>query len=416
MTRHLLRLIWNRKRSNFLIMVEILFAFLVLEGVMLMATYYANNQRQPLGFSIDRVWGVRIDTKEERNDDKAVKAAQMAIVHQLFNAVRDLPQVEAACGGFTTPYANASWTSDFRTGGREIDYAMNTGTDECDDVYGITLTRGRWFDRGDDGAAYTPVVVNEQFAREVFGDTEPINKIVPKDRDLEEEKRRAERGDPAPKPMRVVGVMQDFRQHGEYAAPENYVFQRVDMSAPDASPERMIIIKVRAGTPMAFEETLAERLQSVAKDWSFGITVLTAQREDKLLSYTGPLTLLAIVAGFLLLMVGLGLTGVVWQNVTQRIREIGLRRAKGARIENIHRQILGELIVMTSLALLVGVLLLAQLPVLPLPPDLLFVPGPVFVLSIVLSVLAIYALTLLCGWYPARLATKIQPAEALHYE
>jgi putative ABC transport system permease protein len=382
----------------------------------LMATYYANNHRQPLGFSIDRVWAVRIDTKEERSEDKAVQAAQMAVVQQLFNAVRDLPQVEALCGGFTTPYSNASWTSDQKVGGRKIDYAVNTATDDCDDVYGITLTRGRWFDRGDDGAAYMPVVVNEQFARDVFGDTDPINKIVPKDRDLEEEKRRAEHGEPAPKPMRVVGVIEDFRQHGEYAAPENYVFQRVDMSAPDARPERMMVIKVRSGTPLAFEEPLAARLQSVAKDWSFDISVLTAQREDKLLSYTGPLTLLAIVAGFLLLMVALGLTGVVWQNVTQRIREIGLRRAKGARIENIHRQILGELVVMTSLALLVGVLLLAQVPVLPMPPDLLFVSGAVFVVSILISVLVIYVLTLLCGWYPARLATKIQPAEALHYE
>ena len=42
-------------------------------------------------------------------------------------------------------------------------------------------------------------------------------------------------------------------------------------------------------------------------------------------------------------MVALGLSGVVWQNVTQRTAEIGLRRAKGARIGDIHRQILGEL-------------------------------------------------------------------------
>jgi putative ABC transport system permease protein len=415
MTRHLLRLIWNRKRSNFLIMVEILSAFLVLEGVVLMATHYANNYRQPLGFSIDRVWGVRIDTKE-RTEDKAVHAAQMATVRQLFNAVRDLPQVEAACGGFTIPYANSSWTSGHKMGGRQIDYALNTATDDCDEVYGITLKSGRWFDRGDDGAAYAPIVVNELFARDVFGDADPINKTVPKDPDPQEEKRRADRGDPPPKPQRVVGVIQDFRQHGEYATPENYIFERVNMSAPDASPERMMIIKVRAGTPPSFEETLAERLQSVAKDWSFGITVVTTQREDKLLSYTGPLAILAIVAGFLLMMVALGLTGVVWQNVTQRIREIGLRRAKGARIENIHQQILGELVVMTSFALLIGVLLLAQVPLLPLPPDVLWVPAPVYVLSIVISVLAIYVLTLLCGWYPARLATKIQPAEALHYE
>ena len=97
MTRHVLRLIWNRKRSNFLIMVEILCAFLVLEGVMVLAAHYANNYRQPLGFSIDRVWAIRMDAKS-RSEDKAVRAAQMATVHQLFNAVRDMPEVEAICG------------------------------------------------------------------------------------------------------------------------------------------------------------------------------------------------------------------------------------------------------------------------------------------------------------------------------
>jgi putative ABC transport system permease protein len=415
MTRHVFRLIWNRKRSNFLIMVEILCAFLVLEGVMVMATHYANNYRQPLGFSIERVWGIRMDTKQ-RGEDKAVRAAQMATMMQLFNAVRDLPEVESVCAGFTTPYSNASWGSGHKMNGRQIDYGLNSATDDCNKVYGITVKRGRWFDRSDDGAAYSPIVVNELYVRDVFGGAEPFNKNEPRDRDPEAERYYAERGEKPPKPRRVVGVIEDFRQHGEYATPGAYAFERVDLTDPEAGPSRMLIIKVRPGTTPAFEEKLATRLQSVAKDWSFGITLLDNQRDDKLLSYTGPLTLLAIVAGFLLLMVTLGLTGVVWQNVTQRIREIGLRRAKGARIENIHRQILGELIVMASLALFVGVLLAAQVPLLPLPAGLTWIPLSVFVLSLVLSVVAIYALTLLCGWYPARLATKIQPAEALHYE
>jgi putative ABC transport system permease protein len=115
-------------------------------------------------------------------------------------------------------------------------------------------------------------------------------------------------------------------------------------------------------------------------------------------------------------MVALGLTGVVWQSVTQRIREFGLRRAKGATIANVRRQVLIEMVIMTSLALLVGVALLGQLPLLPLPKPLQIVNGPVFVASLGLSALAIYLLTLACGWYPSRLATKIEPAQALHYE
>jgi putative ABC transport system permease protein len=71
---------------------------------------------------------------------------------------------------------------------------------------------------------------------------------------------------------------------------------------------------------------------------------------------------------------------------------------------------------MASFALLVGVALLAQLPLLPLPSEVSVISAPVFVTSIVISVTAIFAITLLCGWYPSRLATRVQPAEALHYE
>ena len=155
---------------------------------------------------------------------------------------------------------------------------------------------------------------------------------------------------------------------------------------------------------------------AAAGAWSFEVEPLDAMRVDKLRQYTIPLMVVGTIAGFLLLMVGLGLTGVVWQSVTQRIREFGLRRAKGASIRSIRAQVLTEMMIMTSLALIVGVALIAQLPLLPLPSEMRVIPAPVFVGSIIVSALAIYALTLLCGWQPSRLATRIQPAEALHYE
>ena len=112
----------------------------------------------------------------------------------------------------------------------------------------------------------------------------------------------------------------------------------------------------------------------------------------------------------------LGLTGVVWQSVTERTREFGLRRAKGATIANVRQQVLVELTIMSSIALIAGVALVGQLPLLPLPTDIWVFPPSVFITSVVVSVAAIYVLTLLCGWYPSRLATRIRPAEALHYE
>ena len=65
---HLLRLIWNRKRQNFLLTVEIFFSFLTLFGVVLIGMQYANNARHPVGYQIARVWSIGVDRKEPADD------------------------------------------------------------------------------------------------------------------------------------------------------------------------------------------------------------------------------------------------------------------------------------------------------------------------------------------------------------
>jgi len=415
MTRHLIRLIWNRKRQNFLLTVEMFFSFLTLFGVVLVAAHYINNSRQPLGYEIDRVWSMSVDRKES-DQDPAVKARHRQTYEQVLMALRDLPQVEAVGAAFSGPYANSNWGSGSRlAGGRDVDYGVNNATDSYAALLKIPIVEGRWFSREDDAATWTPVVVNRRLAREIFGDGTAVGKVI-------EEERGAEETSPGPKEKpsvkRVIGVVEDFRQNGELSSPGNYLFYRMRFDPPDpkaALPER-IFIRLAPGTPAAFEETLVRKAMAAAGAWSFEVEPLDAMRVDKLREYTIPLMVVGTIAGFLLLMVGLGLTGVVWQSVTQRIREFGLRRAKGATIRGVRAQVLTEMMIMTSLALIVGVALIAQLPLLPLPSEMRVVPAPVFVGSIIVSALAIYVLTLLCGWQPSRLATRIQPAEALHYE
>ncbi len=66
MIKHLLKIIWNRKRVNGLILTEIVLSFLVLFGVIVMATLYTVNYRRPLGFSVERVWSVGVDPHVSR--------------------------------------------------------------------------------------------------------------------------------------------------------------------------------------------------------------------------------------------------------------------------------------------------------------------------------------------------------------
>jgi putative ABC transport system permease protein len=428
MIKHLLKLVWNRKRINFLITVEIFISFIVLFVVMLFAVYYGDSYRQPLGFNYEQVWRVEVEANIEQDagrsdqtttangdqqqpqplpESEAAKSAKL-----LMQTVKEFDEVESVATGSVTPYGGSWSRSGVGERGHMIDFLINTVSDDYIQVMGLTITRGRWFNKEDDGAQYRPLVINESLARDVFGDEDPIGKPLRKPGAQEDSGAPAFRAN-QPRPGRVVGVITDFRQGGEYAGLDGYLIERQEFGAEMPRPPKNLMIKVRSGVTAAFEEKLIKRLQAIAKDWSFEIEPLSKMRESANQSRLAPLIAGALVAGFLMIMVGLGLTGVLWQNVTQRTKEIGLRRAKGATARRIHRQILAELLIIATAGLGAGVAVIVQFPLLDLTG---FISVEVYTMSIVVSLAVIYALTIVCGLYPSWMATKVQPAEALHYE
>ena len=422
MTRHLLRLVWNRKRSNLLVALEILLSFLVLTAVTTLAVFYADNYRRPLGFDVDRIWTVTIEmneagrssvirqsdgTEAPQAPDAKSRARQdrLARIGQLLLAIRDMPEVEAVAGAAITPYSGNSWNSDIEIGGRRYRYGASAGTDDLATAMGITLTRGRWFSKEDDGAAWQPVVINERLAREMFPDKDPVGQFVSEQSP----------GDAPASRMRIVGVIREFRKDGEFAAPENFLFTRarLDDASGEVEPIREIVIRVRPGTTAEFEARAVARLRAAAPDWTFQAEPLPKSRETAHMFWLAPLAAAGIVSAFLLVMVGMGLTGVLWLHVTQRTKEIGLRRAKGATVANVRRQLVGEVALVTGVATLAGAAIVAQLPVL----DVFGAVSPaVYAISIGVSLVCIFSLTLACAWMPARVASSIEPAEALRYE
>jgi putative ABC transport system permease protein len=103
----------------------------------------------------------------------------------------------------------------------------------------------------------------------------------------------------------------------------------------------------------------------------------------------------------------------LWQSVTTRIREIGVRRALGASAADVRWQVIGELMVMATIAMAGGTLVVLQFPFLDLLGP---VPASVFAAGLSLTIVSLYGLALVCGLHPARLATTVHPSEALRYE
>ncbi|HSR97148.1 MAG TPA: FtsX-like permease family protein [Kofleriaceae bacterium] len=401
MIRHLFRLVWNRKRANALVVLEILLCFIVVFGVLVFGVAMADNLRRPLGYTTTDVWSVSFGRELDAVGDP--KAGE--VIDRLLQVARGLAPVEAVAANLITPYSTNEAVTNAAVNGRTISFAFSTATDDIAAVLRLNLVAGRWFGRQDDHARDTPTIVTSDLARELFGEADPIGREIPS---------AAPPPGAEPSPARrIIGVLSAYRAGGELAGGALFALYRADPGNPRISVPRSLLLRVRPGTPRAFEEQLVKTLQAAVPDYQFAVEPLSEIKAKYRDRYVLPLGIAAVVAGFLIVMVALGLTGVLWQNVTKRTKEIGLRRATGATARQISLQILGETWILTTLALAAGAVLVLQLPLLELLP---FVTAPVFAVSFALSLVTLYALATLCAFYPSWLATRISPTEALRHE
>jgi putative ABC transport system permease protein len=130
--------------------------------------------------------------------------------------------------------------------------------------------------------------------------------------------------------------------------------------------------------------------------------------------------LLALIASISLMVGGIGIMNIMLATVTERTREIGIRRALGAKRRDITMQFLIEAVVQTTIGGLVGVclglLIIFVVPWLAAHLADAKLPSKLHVLSIFLSLTVAVGVGVLFGWYPARRASLLDPIEALRHE
>jgi len=401
MIRHLFRLVWNRKKTHALIMAEIFLAFVVVFALLAGALHFNSLYRQPLGFNYDDVWIVEVD-RETRDSGWEPEEAQK--FRRLRHELERMPEILHVATGNNYPFSGGTNIWSWQQDGRDIRTEVIRGSTSFDEAMELNLLAGRWFEQQDDSLDWDAAVIDVRLSRLMFGEEDPIGRVIQQDDEDDE--------DDAPE-TRVVGLVDAFRRGGEFGDLNPMMFQAVHEEQDDGVATGYFVLKLVRNTRAEFEQAMTETLQAGAPDWTFQVKSLDVERKSELKSVMIPLAIFGTVGLFLLLMVVLGLTGVMWQNVTRRTREIGLRRAAGASRNMVHMQIVMEVMVIAAFAVGIGSAIALQVPFVG---PFSFLPTATAVQAVIGAAVSILLLAGACGLYPGWTATRILPAEALHYE
>ncbi len=394
MFRHLFKLIWNKKKQNFLMITEMFVSFLVIFALFSMIVFYYHNYKQPMGFDYDDVWVVNYSLPQNIQSNDSVILFQQTIKQMLHS----MPQIKnASFAGNNVPFAMSTSNSSASYNGKEALTNIYEAEVDYSKVLNMHLKNGRWFIDGDKISTISPIVINEKLKEDLFGNENAVGKVI--GTSVIDNKDR----------LRVVGVVQNVKDKGDYQPIEDGMYRLMDTGWYRFAST--ILLKMQPGTDATFESKLFKSLSN-----AIGSSIEIEHLDKKLVAknkiFLVPAIIATVVACFLIINVALGLFGVLWYNINKRRSEIGLRRAVGATGNSVSKQLVGEALVLSTFALLIGSFFAVQFPLL----NVFDLPSGVYIVAMLLAIIFIYVLVIICALYPGKQAAAIYPAVALHEE
>jgi putative ABC transport system permease protein len=354
------------------------------------------------GFDVHRtIWAyMRLAPDKYKGPDQT---KQMAVAHAALEQLRALPGVESAAITRRVPLNdNCVIGTGLRTDISptvHIKYECNNVGPDYFRTLVIPILRGREFSSTDRKGSQSVVIVNETFARTVFGGADPVGHTITTDSKNSKAKL-------------IVGVAKDSKYFtlGEQ--------QRLAVYEPyfaNEEPVNLHFLIRTANSPVGYVKPVTEllgRLDSTASietkpmSRALGLALLPSQAGAVMLGAMGILGLM---------LAAIGLYGVLLYSVSRRTREIGLRMALGATPSDVLRIIGRHSLVLVGSGVLAG-LALAFFAMQPLA--LFLVPGlSTLDLTAFLAVIGVLGVVaLLATLAPAIRALRVDPMAALRYE
>jgi putative ABC transport system permease protein len=396
----------NRMRSA-LIVCQMAFSFMLLIGAGLMLRSLIKMQQVDAGIVPQRVLALRTSFiwSKYTSDDKTRVAIQ-----QLLDRVQSEPGVLVAAVSNRYPFepeiitgGPESVSFSFQVEGRTLKPGqsppVSTFAAVSPDYFkalGIPLKEGRLFAESDNEKGPIVVIINEAMKRQLWPNESPIGKRVS--------------NDGGEHWGTIVGMVGDVREFGleHPPIPEIYAPQKLNLSPG-------VLIVRTAVEPRSMAKALTRAVHDVDSQMAVShILSLEQARYESMASPRVTASLLGIFAGLALAIATAGIGGIMALMVNQRVREIGIRIALGARPASILQMILGRGLLLAGLGIAIG--MAGAFAMTGLVKTMLFEVPPTDVLTFGGVGLTLLGAAALATYLPARRAAAVDPNIALRAE
>jgi putative ABC transport system permease protein len=332
---------------------------------------------------------------------------QIGFYDDLLADLRALPGVESAAATRPLPLSGSRYTISFQLYGApqrpgellSADFGM--ASPDYFRTMHVPVVRGREFTDADNDAAPRVVVVNERFARQYFGDADPIGqRIKPGLSTTEKETPWRE----------IVGVVGGIRHRAlsEESRPAYFVPYAQGLISP-----LDLVVRTTSGAGIVddIRRTLARKDPEVAL---FDVKTMDEYVATSVATPRFQTLLLALFAAVGLLLTAVGVYGVMSYGVAQRTREFGIRLALGARPGEVLGLVLRGGLALIAVGLMVGVV--ASCFATRLLTSALYSVDPLDPATFASVAATLVAVAIAASYVPARRATRVDPITALRSE
>jgi putative ABC transport system permease protein len=384
-----------------LIVAQVAVSFLLLIGAGLMVRSLINLQRVDAGFRPENVLTAQIslDFSKYMSDPSMLNFSD-----SLLEKVRAMPQVTSAAMSGEFPLDKSpAFNNEFLIEGRQANpndkptAELNAVTPDYFRTLGIPILSGRDFDGRDRPDKLRVAIVNQSVVNHYFHGQDPVGRRV----SFDDGKNWTE----------IVGVAGDVRERELSQKPKDYIcvpYAQYPQMAPG-------LIALTQGDPMNIARTVVMHLYEVDPNQPAGkILSLEQVRAESIAAPRLTTNLLGLFALLALAIAAAGIGGVMALSVSQRIHEIGVRMAIGARPIEIVAMILRQGMGLALIGVVLG--LAAAFALTQSVRTFLFGVTPTDPLTFV-GVAAVLTVAACAACYiPARRAARVDPLRALRVE